>query len=88
VINSNLGPFIDVPQEVARLVHEASGSSKPWDDLPEEKMNEKESKAKRVLCSRAAKHMTRTLLDDLDPDGEVLAWFEEMRNLIIEPSSS
>jgi len=82
VINSNFGPFDDVPQEVARLVHEASGSPKPWDDLLEEKKNEKESKVKRVLCSRAAKHMTKTSLDELDPDGELLEWFEEMKSLI------
>ncbi|MBN1274524.1 MAG: ATP-binding protein [Candidatus Aminicenantes bacterium] len=82
VINSNFGPFDDVPRGIARLVHEASGSPKVWDNLPDVVKGEKESKAKRVLCSRATKHMTKALLDDVDPDGDLLAWFEDMKNLI------
>lgn len=82
VINSNFGPFDDVPREIARLVHVASGSPKPWDDLSEKTKKEKESKAKRVLCSRATKRMTKTLLDELDHDGELFEWFEDMKQLL------
>ena len=82
VINSNFKPFDDVPREVARLVHEASGSNKLWGDLPEDIKREKESKAKRVLCSRATKHMKRDFIDEVDPDGELLEWFEDMKSLI------
>ncbi|RKY89485.1 hypothetical protein DRQ11_00905 [candidate division KSB1 bacterium] len=81
-IDSNFGPFDDVPEHIARLVHEASGSQNTWDNLDEEKKKEKESKAKRVLCSRATKFMTRAMLDEIDPNGDVLSWFEEMKNLI------
>jgi len=84
VIKSNFGPFDDVPREVARLVYEVSESPKVWDDLLEEMKSEKESRAKRILCSRATKHMTKTLLDELDPDEEVLEWFEDMKSLTSE----
>jgi len=83
-IRSDFGPFDDVPREIARLVHEASGSPKPWDDLPEEVKKDKESKAKKVLCSRAAKHMTKALLEKVDPDAEFLEWFGDMKGLISE----
>lgn len=81
-IDSNFGPFDDVPKFIARLVHEFSESQAQWDDLGEERKKEKESKAKRVLCSRATKHMAGELLKEIDPDGDVLSWFEEMKNLI------
>ncbi len=81
-INSNFAPFDDVPQSIARMVHDASGSKLSWDDLSDEKKKEKESKAKRVLCSRATKYMTIEMLKEIDPDGDVLLWFEEMKNLI------
>lgn len=81
-ITSNSGAFDDVPRHVAKLVHEASGSPKAWVDLIEDEKKEKESKAKRVLCARAAKHMTKTLLDEIDPDGDLLAWFQDMKGLM------
>ncbi len=83
-IGSDFGPFDDVPREIARLVHETSGSPKPWDDLPEEVKEDKESKAKKVLCSRATKNMTKALLDKVDPDAELLEWFGDMKGLISE----
>jgi putative ATP-dependent endonuclease of OLD family len=82
-IRSDFGPFDDVPREIARLVHETSGSPKPWDDLPEEVKKGKESNAKCVLCSRATKHMTKALLDKVDPDEELLEWFGDMKDLLI-----
>jgi putative ATP-dependent endonuclease of OLD family len=81
-LSSLFGPFDGVPKEIARLIHDTSGSTKPWEVLTNEKKQEKECKAKRVLCSRATKYMTKGLLDDIDPDGDLLAWFEDMKNLI------
>jgi len=83
-IDSNFDPFDDVPQKVAQLVHEASDSPKTWDELNDETKEEKESKAKRVLCSRGPKYMTKELLEEIDPDGDLLMWFEEMRTLLGE----
>jgi energy-coupling factor transporter ATP-binding protein EcfA2 len=83
-LTTSFPPFDDVPREVARLVHEASGSPKTWDDLTNEEMHEKESKAKRMLCTRATKYMTKTLLDEIDPEGDLLGWFGDMRALLAE----
>jgi hypothetical protein len=83
-LGTNFGAFDDVPREMARLVHEASDSPKVWEDLAEEQKDEKESKAKRVLCSRATKHMNKALLDEIDPDGDLLEWFQDMRALLDE----
>jgi len=84
VLNSNFGPFDDVPLKIAQLVHEASGSPKPWNELAEETKKEKEYKAKRVLCSRATKYMTKAMIDDVDTDREIFEWFQDMKNLISE----
>ena len=81
-IGANFGAFDDVPREVARLVHEASESPKVWGDLTEEQKDKKESKAKRVLCSRASRHMNKALLDEMDPDDELLEWFQDMKVLL------
>jgi AAA15 family ATPase/GTPase len=76
------GPFDDVPVAVAKIIHCASKSPTAWDTLPKDKQEEKESKAKRVLNSIAVKHMTKAMLDEMDSDGDVLAWFEDMKKLI------
>jgi predicted ATPase len=83
-IEANFGAFVDVPSEIARLVHDSSESPKSWGDLTEDKRDEKESKAKRMLCSRAPHYMTKAMLDEIDPDGDLLGWFQDMENLLAE----
>jgi putative ATP-dependent endonuclease of the OLD family len=81
-LEANFGPFEDVPQVIARLVHEASGSQTPWDQLSPETKGQKEKRAKRTLCSRAARHMNLILLNEVDPDGDILRWFTAIRDLL------
>ena len=81
-IVANFGPFDDVPQGVARLVHEASGGGLSWDQLPDDKKEEKEKRAKRILCALATKQMNLALLNEIDPDGDLLAWFHDIRQLL------
>ncbi|MFO7906193.1 MAG: ATP-binding protein [Pirellulaceae bacterium] len=81
-IPKNFGPFDDVPVGVANIVHTASESLTPWNELAEDKQGQKESRAKRVLNGPAVKHMTKTMRDEMDPHGEVLAWFDDMKALI------
>lgn len=78
----NPGPFDDAPQEVARLVHEASGSPNPWDALSDKEKGTKESNAKRVLCSHASKYMNKTFLNEIDPGGDLLQWFHVIDELL------
>ena len=72
----------DVPVEVAKLVHGVSGSTKAWDELAEEKKEEKERKVKHMLNTTASSLMTKQMLDEIDPDGDVLSWFTDIKTLI------
>jgi len=81
-IENNFSDFADVPLEVAKLIHEASDSLKAWDDLTQEQIEEKESRAKRVLSSYSTKYMTKAMLDEVDPGGDLFAWFQDMDGLI------
>jgi predicted ATPase len=76
------GDFDDVPVEIAKRVHQLSGSTVDWDSLKEDKQDEKVSNAKKVLNGVAAKQMTKAQLDVIDPGGEVFNWFAMMRTLI------
>jgi len=80
-IATNFGSFDDVPQKVAQIVHEVSDSSKAWDELTDKEKKEKESRAKHLLCSQSPKYMNRTLLYEIDPDGDLLQWFKDIKDL-------
>jgi hypothetical protein len=82
-IGNNFSDFDDVPLEVAKLVHSASGSPNPWGSLSPERIKKKESNAKHILNSFATTYMTKTMLDEVDPDGHLLGWFSSMRRLKI-----
>jgi len=64
------------------LVHEASGSPNPWNSLSEKDMKKKESCAKNMLCSNAPKYMDRVLLAEIDPEGDLLQWFQDIAELL------
>ncbi|MBZ5563091.1 MAG: ATP-binding protein [Acidobacteriia bacterium] len=81
-IAGNFGPFDDVAQQVARLVHEASGGGLPWGQLPDDKREEKERRAKHILCSIATRHMNTALLNQIDPEGDLLQWFNDISDLL------
>jgi AAA15 family ATPase/GTPase len=80
-IEANFGSFDNVPQKVAQIVHEVSDSPIAWNELTDKEKEEKESKAKRMLCSRAPRYMNRKLLDEIDPDGDLLQWFKDIKDL-------
>lgn len=74
-VDVEFGPFDDVPEIVARVVHEASESETIWDELSYEKREKKVSKAKKWMNRDGVRAMTPELLEETDPDGEVLSWF-------------
>ncbi len=74
-VDVEYGPFDDVPEIVARGVHEASESETSWDDLSDEKREKKVSKAKKWMNREGARAMTPELLEEIDPEGEVRDWF-------------
>ena len=77
-IMTSFDSFDNVPQKVAKIVHEVSDSPKAWNELTDKEKEHKESKAKRLLCSRAPRYMNKALLDKIDPDGDLLQWFKDI----------
>ena len=77
-IMTSFDSFDNVPQKLAKIVHEVSDSPKAWNELTDKEKEHKESKAKRLLCSRAPRYMNRALLDKIDPDGDLLQWFKDI----------
>jgi len=81
-LDSDFDDFDDVPAEMAKAVHEASESTAPWAELTDENKARKESQAKRILNAIAPKYMTNKLLSEVDPDGDLLEWFNDMKDLM------
>jgi len=80
---NNFDPFDDVPKEIAKIVHEASGAETQWEDLSDKKKRKKIDRAKNHLNGVAPIYMSNELLSEIDVDGDVLSWFENMRALIL-----
>ncbi len=79
---SNFGPFDDVPLGVAQRVQSLSGSTVGWDQLDRKTAANKISNAKAHLNKIAPAFMTKALLDVVDPTGDLLSWFENIRSLL------
>lgn len=73
--------FDDVPSKVAEQVHLISGSETKWVDIDDKKRAKKVSKAKAILCDTASKMMTKERLGEVDPEGHIVSWFDDMRQL-------
>lgn len=82
-LDSNYSSFDDVPTLVAIAVHEASESTKLWDDLNDKKRGQKESKAKKKLNREALSCMTPARLTQVDPEGEVRLWLREISQYVL-----
>lgn len=71
--------FDDVPQIVAKKIHENSESTLHWDELKKEKKDEKIANAKRWLNIQAVENMTPELLNEIDPNNEVRGWLNQIK---------
>ena len=80
-LSVNFADFDDVPAAVAQRVHAASGSPKLWAELDDNTREKKISNAKSNLNNVAASFMTKERLDQVDPNGEVIGWFTQMKQL-------
>jgi putative ATP-dependent endonuclease of the OLD family len=81
-IAENFQAFDNVPIEVAKIVHSASDSPIPWEDLDKKKKEEKESKAKKVINGIATRFMRNELLNEIDPDNELIGWLQEIEEIV------
>jgi predicted ATPase len=83
-LSTNFADFDDVPAKIAECVHIASGSPKAWDQLESDIREKKISKAKRTLNYIAAKLMTKDRIEQIDPNANIIGWFQQMTQLINE----
>jgi len=67
------GDFEDVPQLLVDRVNPEVAPSNMWGD----------GRAKDFLNNTALQHMTKDLLDQIDPGGEVLGWFRTIQELLV-----
>jgi hypothetical protein len=67
-----------VPEAVARAVHEASGSSKPWDELREKTKGDKISNAKRRLNGGVVTRMTHERLSAMDTNADIESFLRQV----------
>jgi putative ATP-dependent endonuclease of OLD family len=81
-IKSNFDSFDDVPFKIAQLVYEVQNGEKPWDKLGEKDQKKKSDKAKKTLCKKAVEYMNETQLNEVDPQGEVISWLNEIQRLL------
>lgn len=86
VLNIDLSIFeeTNVPKMVAKLTHERN-SSKPWEELSEDKIKKKESNAKRKLNNEVVQAMTYEQLCLLDTEKEVEGWLSAITELCNKP---
>jgi predicted ATPase len=68
----------DVPLMVARAIHEASESQKPWNEVEDKKQKGKISKAKRRLCCEVVAQMSGEQLKECDQAGEIEGWLNKI----------
>ncbi len=82
-LTSNFGDYDDVPASVAQKVHAINGSQTLWSQLDGEAKKRKISKAKCHLNDQSAALMTMARLEQVDPSGEIIDWFAQMKQLTI-----
>jgi predicted ATP-dependent endonuclease of OLD family len=78
-IDITFNDFDDVPEMVAKIIHENSERPNPWTNLKKEKKGEKISNVKRWLNTEAIENMTPELLTEVDPDNEVRGWLNKIK---------
>ena len=61
--------FDDVPELIAKEIHDAGVNVAPWNTLPKEDVKEKKKNVKKFLNGVAVKYMTRKRLDAIDAHG-------------------
>ncbi len=78
----SFGDFDDVPCLVAKAIHENSESDKSWDVVTEKNKEDKMRKAKSRLNTEVIRHMNYDMLAERDSDGDVLSWFNQIREFV------
>jgi hypothetical protein len=80
-IANNFNEFDDIPIEVAKIVHAAT-SPNAWNELKDDKKEEKEKNAKRTINNIATQYMSKALLNEIDPNNDVIGWLNQINALL------
>ncbi len=72
----------DVPEAVARAIHEREEGAAPWEELSDEKRKKKEGRAKQRINNEAAAAMTVDRLRERDALDEIRGWFGAIKAII------
>lgn len=75
------GDFESPPDVLARPNHCQTNRSLPWGLLPYRARRRLANRAKRWLNTQAVECMTAELLNQRDPEGEVVSWLRAIRRL-------
>lgn len=81
-VNVQISDDSDVPEMVARAIHEQGEGAVPWDQLNEEKRRKKETRAKQRLNNEVAAAMTVARLRDRNALDEIREWFRAIKAVI------
>lgn len=76
----------DIPLELAQALHCAGDFDPNWSDLPRGDRKRLCHRAKRKLNSFVVSAMTVELLQERDPDGEVIGWLTTIHQMLAPPS--
>jgi AAA15 family ATPase/GTPase len=72
---------LDVPELIAKHIHEQSESPKTWDELTEDKQKKKISRAKVRVNTEFANNVTKENLENYNCFEEVKTWFDKISEL-------
>lgn len=80
-LSTQWADFEDAPAIVAEALHSIAAGTNPWSILTKEEKDRKASHVKKMLNGQALHKMSKSMLDQTDPNGEVMSWFAEMKRL-------
>jgi len=72
----------DVPEEVARAIHEQAKDVVPWEQLSDEKRKKKQGRAKQRLNNEVAAAMTVDRLQERNALDEIRKWFSTIKTIV------
>ena len=74
--------FDCVAELTARELYRQRPGETAWQLRPKRSQSRMANRAKRWLNTVAAEHMTRALLDERDPNGEIIGWMSVINKLM------
>lgn len=80
-VEVEFGDFEPVAETTAKQLHATRIGEPPWELLPQRARNRMAHRIKRWLNTTGADQMTVSMLDERDPDGEVLSWLKAINSL-------